>query len=80
MINSLGEGESALIEYIESFPLQEDETDIVLFTEIETDPETNKKIVYLVIGAFNGVGFSRLIEAKPAREFLKTIIETNFKK
>ena len=80
MINGLGEGESALIEYIESFELQPNETHIVLFTEIETDPDTDRKTVYLVVGAFTGRIFSRVIEAKPAREFLKTIIETYFKK
>ncbi|MDP3914372.1 MAG: hypothetical protein Q8R96_11635 [Bacteroidota bacterium] len=80
MIGSLGEGEKALIEYIELLPLLEGETHAVLFTEIETDTDTGHKTLYLVVGAFSGRTFSRLIEAKPAREFLKTMIETFFKK
>jgi hypothetical protein len=80
MIGSLGEGEKALIDYIESLPLQDEETHAVLFTEIETDPDTGQKTLYLVVGAFNGRSFSRMIDARPAREFLKTMIETFFKK
>lgn len=80
MIDALGDGEKMLIEYVESFPLQTDETHTVLFTEIETNDETGQKTVYLVVGAFSGKTFSRLIQAQPAREFIKTMIETNFKK
>lgn len=80
MISGLADGEKALIGYIESHPLEADETSIVLFTEIDTDPATGQKIAYLVVGAFADRTFARMIEAKPAREFLKTIIENYFKK
>lgn len=77
MINGLGDGEKALIEYIESFALEGDETHIVLFTETETVDDQKK--LYLVIGAFSGKTFRRLIEAKPAKEFLLNLIQVNFK-
>lgn len=80
MINGLAEGEQALIAYIESHQLEGDETSIVLFTEIDVDPATQQKTAYLVVGAFTDRTFTRMIEAKPAREFLKTVIENYFKK
>lgn len=80
LVNSLGDAEKALIDYIESFPLEGDETSIVVFTEIESEDETGQKTIYIVVGAFTGFTFTRLIKALPAREFLKTIIETHFKK
>jgi len=80
MIASLGEGEKALIEYIESLALEGDETHALFFTEIETDPDTGIKTMYIVIGAFTGKTFTRLIDAQPAREFLKTMIGNFFKK
>ena len=80
MIASLGEGEKAWIEYIESIPLKGDETHVAYFTEIETDTDTGEKTLHMAVGAFTGRTFSRLIDAKPALEFLKTLIETFFKK
>ena len=79
MIASLGEGEKALIEYIEAVPLEGEETHVAFFTEIETDAE-GIKTMYLVVGAFNEQTFQRVVDIKPAREFLKTMIENFFKK
>lgn len=68
IIENLGEAEKALDEYIKSFPLEGDETEIMMFTQ-----NADGKL-FLCIGAFTGNTFTRLIKSTPAREFIKEIL------
>lgn len=69
----LAEGGKELKNYIGSIPLQEGETHIAVFTEI--DNET----VYAVTGAFCDKTFVRFIEAKPLAEWISQLIEKALK-
>lgn len=73
MIENLDTLESGLISYINSFPIEEGETHTVLFTDISGDK------LFFCVGAFNRKTMVRLIEAKPAKEFVKTMLETALK-
>lgn len=65
--------EAGLIEFIEKQQLQEGETHAALFTD------TNAGKLYFCLGAFNKKTLVRLIEAKPAKEFVKQLIESALK-
>ena len=87
LIDNLDEMESGLVSYINSFPLQENETHAVLFTEIDDNPVPSPspepvegQKLYFCIGAFNKKTMVRLIDAKPAKEFIKQIINTALNK
>ena len=69
IIDNLDSLESGLVDYIKSHDLKPDETHIALFTEITADGKA-----YLCIGAFNKREMVRLIEAKPAKEFIKSLM------
>lgn len=71
IIENLGEAEKALDEYIKSFPLEGDETEIMMFTQ------SHEEKLFLCIGAFTGKTFTRLIKSTPAREFIKEILTQN---
>lgn len=67
------EGEPALKKYLESIPLQGDETHIVAFTEID------ENTIYVVIGAFRDKTFVRAIQVTPLASWLTSLIENAIK-
>lgn len=73
LVDNLDSLEDGLNGYIQSFPLEEGETHAVLFTDI------NDGKLFFCIGAFNRKTMVRLIEAKPAKEFIKNMLETAIK-
>ncbi len=68
IIDGLGEAETALIEYLNSFELEPGETEINMFTQV------NNGKLYICTGAFTGSTFSRQIKVTPAREFIKELL------
>lgn len=68
IIDGLGEAETALIDYLNSFTLKPGETEINMFTQV------NNGKLYICTGAFTGATFSRQIKVTPAREFIKELL------
>ena len=66
----LAKGEEGLRKYLESIPLEGNETHIVAFSEI------NEGTVYMCIGAFTDKTFTRFIGAKPLTEWINSLIES----
>lgn len=73
MLNNLDSLETELVKYSRSFPIEEGETHTVLFTDVSDGK------LFFCVGAFNKKTMVRLIEAKPATEFIKTLLETAMK-
>ena len=66
-------GDRDLRQYLQSLPLQEDETHIVAFTEIDDD------VTYIVIGAFRDKTFVRKIEVVPFVDWISTLLQNSLK-
>lgn len=69
LVEGIGTMEPAAIDFIKSYQLEEGETHTVLFTEIQDEK------LYLCIGAFAGKEFVRLIDAKPAVQFIQNLLQ-----
>lgn len=59
----------SLVAYVESVPLQENETHIAFFTDI-TDG-----VMYVVTGAFSDKTFVRVIAAEPVGDWIFSLIK-----
>ncbi|MHA7109253.1 hypothetical protein ACRTDU_03955 [Sunxiuqinia elliptica] len=73
IIDNLDDLQEGITAYINSFDLRENETHIAIFTEETVDT------LFFCIGAFRKKTMVRLIEAKPAKEFVKQLITTALK-
>lgn len=74
IIDNLDDLQEGITAYINSFKLQENETHTVIFTEID-----KRGNLYFCTGAFRNKEMVRVIEVKPAKEFIKDIISNAFK-
>jgi len=64
-------GDRDIRQYLQSLPLQDDETHIVAFSEIDDD------VTYIVIGAFRDKTFVRKINVFPLIDCINTVIQNN---
>ena len=69
----LSKGDKEFQKYVKSLPVQEDETHIVAFTEIDDD------VTYIVIGAFRDKTFVRKIEVVPFVDWISTLLQNSLK-
>ncbi len=74
IIDNLDDMQGGIAAYIKSFELRGDETHTVIFTEID-----NEGKLYFCTGAFRKKEMVRVIEVKPAKEFVKELVMNAFK-